>query len=68
MWDLLLHQYIFPLDYVKNHVKSLQKDCMADKYMVQNLKWSGVYLSITLLSALLQKVLILVPLTATEPN
>ena len=35
--------------------------------MFQNLKWSGVYLRSTLSSALLQKVLKLVPLTATGP-
>ena len=37
----------------------------ADQYIVQNLTWSGVYLRITLSNTLLQKVLILVPLTTT---
>ena len=43
-WDILLHQYIFPLDYAKLDVKSLQKVSEADQYVVQNLTWSGVYL------------------------
>ena len=46
-WDILIHQYIFLLDYVKLHVQSLQKGSEADQYVVQNLKWSGVYLRIT---------------------
>ena len=64
-WGLFLNQYIFPLDYTKHHVKSLQKYFKADKYIVQNLKWSGVYLRSTLLYAILQKELELVPLTKT---
>ena len=36
--------------------------------MVQNLKWSGVYLSSTLSNALLQKVQTLVVLTETGPE
>ena len=36
--------------------------------MVQNLTWSGVYLRSILSNTLLQKVLILVPLTATGPE
>ena len=36
--------------------------------MVQNLTWSGVYLRSTLSYALLQKLLKLVPLTATRPE
>ena len=36
--------------------------------MVQNLKWSGVYLRSTLSNALLQKVLTLLPLTANVPE
>ena len=67
-WDLLLHQSRFPLDYVKSHVQSLLKGSEADQYVVQNLTWSGVYLRITLSNTLLQKVLILVPLTATGPE
>ena len=47
-WDLLLHQYIFPLEYVKRYVQSLQKGSEADNYVVQNLTWSGVYLRSTL--------------------
>ena len=41
---------------------------MADKYVVQNIKWSGVYLSKTLSNDIIQKVLKLVPLTATAPE
>ena len=67
-WDLLLHQSIFPLDCVKSHVQNLLKDSEADQYVLQNLTWSGVYLRSTLSNTLLQKVLTLVPLTATEPE
>ena len=65
MWDLFLHQSRFPLDYVKSHVHSLLKGFEADQYVVQNLTCSGVYLRSTLSNTLLQKVLTLVPLTAT---
>ena len=67
-WDLLLHQYIFPLEYVKRHVQSLQKDSEADQYVVQNLTWSGVYLRSNVSNTLIQKVLTSVPLTATGPE
>ena len=67
-WGLLMRQYIFPLEYVKGHVQSLLKGSEADQYVVQNLMWSGVYLSSTLSKTLLQKVLTLVPLTATGPE
>ena len=67
-WDILLHQSRFPLDYVKIHVQSLLKGSEADQYVVQNLTWSGVYLRSTLSNNLLQKVLTLVPLTATGPE
>ena len=67
-WDLLLHQSRFPLDYVKSHVQSLLKGSEADQYVVHNLTWSVVYLRITLSNTLLQKVLKLVPLTATGPE
>ena len=67
-WNLLLHQSIFPLDYVKIHVQSLLKGSDADQYVVQNLTWSGVYLRSTSSNTLLQKVLTLVPLTATGPE
>ena len=36
-WDLLLHQSRFRLEYVKHHVKNIQKGSKSDKYMVQNL-------------------------------
>ena len=67
-WDSLLHQSRFSLDYVKLHVKSLQKVSKSDQYVVQNLMCSRVYLQNTLLNSLLQKVLTLVPLTATVPE
>ena len=67
-WDILIHQYIFSLDYMKRHVQSIQKVSEADHYVVQNLTWSGVYLRITLTNNLLQKVLTLVPLKATGPE
>ena len=67
-WDLLLHQFIFTLDYVKFHVQSLQKGSESDQYVVQNLMWSGVYLRSTLSNTLLQEILALVPLTATGPE
>ena len=67
-WDLLLHQFIFPLEYVKRHVQSLLKVSEADQYVAQNLTWSGVYLRSTFANTLLQKILILVPLTATGPE
>ena len=67
-WDLLLNQSIFTLEYVKRHVQSLQKGSEDDHYIVQNLTWSGVYLMSNLSNTLLQKVLILVPLTATGPE
>ena len=67
-WDILLHQSRFPLDYVKRHVQSLLKGSEADQYVVQNLTWSGVYLRSTLSNTLLQKVLTLLPLTATGPE
>ena len=66
--DLLLLQYIFPLEYMKRHVNSLHKLSKSDQYVVQNLTWSGVYLRSTFLNSLLQKLLILVPLTATRPE
>ena len=36
-WDLLLHQSIFTLEYVKCHVQSIQKGSDADQYVVHNL-------------------------------
>ena len=68
MWDLILHQSRFPLDCVKSHVQSLLKGSEADQYVVQNLTRSGVYLRINLSNTLLQKLLTLVPLTATGPE
>ena len=67
-WDLLLNQYIFTLDYMKHHVKSLQRVSKADQYVVHHMTWSGVYLRSTFSNNLLQKILILVPLTSTGPE
>ena len=53
---------------MKRHVQSLKKGYEADQYVVQNLTWSGVYLRSNLSNNILQKVLILVPLTATGPE
>ena len=64
-WDFLLHQSIFPLDCMKRHVQSLHKGSEADHYVVHNLTWSGVYLGSNFSNKLLQKVLTLIPLTAT---
>ena len=64
-WYLLLHNYIFTLDYVKSHLQSLLKGSEADQYVVQNLTRSGAYLRSTLPNTILQKVLSLVPLIAT---
>ena len=67
-WDLILHQSRPPLDYVKHYVQSLQKGSEAYQHVGQNLTWSGVYPRSTLSNTLLQKVLELVPLTATGPE
>ena len=53
---------------MKYHVKSIQKGYNSDKYMVHNLTWSVVFLRSTLPSALIQKVLKLVPLISTGPE
>ena len=67
-WGILLHQSRFTLEYVKLCLRSLQKRSEADQYVAQNLTWSGVYLRSTLSNTLIQKVLIMVPLTATGPE
>ena len=67
-WDLILHQSIFTLDRVKRHVQILQKGSKADKYVLQNLAWSGLYLRSTLSNNILQKLLTLLSLTATGPE
>ena len=61
---LLLHRYCFTLYYSKFHIKSLQKCYKTGQYVIQNLAWSVVSLSSTLMNALLRKVLPLVPITA----
>ena len=66
--DLLLHQYKFPLEYVKCHVQSHQKGSEADQYVVQKLICSGVYLRSNFSNTLLRKVLTLVLLTETGPE
>ena len=67
-WDILLHQSIFTLNYVKLYVHIHQKGFEADQYVFQKLACSGVYLRSTLSNTLLQKVLTLVPLVATGPK
>ena len=67
-WYLFIHQYIFPLGYVKRHVNSHQKGSEAFQYVAQNLTCSGVYLRSTLSNILLKKVLTLVLLTTTGPE
>ena len=67
-WDIIIYQSRTPLDYMKRHGDSLQKGSEADQYVVQNLKWSGLYLMSTLSNTLLQKVLTFVLLTATGPE
>ena len=67
-WYLLLQHTRYPLEYVKHHVKSLQKGSEAHQYVIYNLAWSGVYLRSTLSNNILQKVLTLVPLTSTGPD
>ena len=53
---------------MKRRVKSLQKGSKENRYLVQNLTWSGVYLRSTLSNTILQKVLALVQLTETGPE
>ena len=53
---------------MKGLVEILLKGSEADQYIVQNLMWSGVYLRSTFPNDLLQKLLTLVPLTATGPE
>ena len=65
---LLLHQSIFPLEYMKYYVDILYKGYKAYQYVVQNLMCSGVYMRITLSNTIIQNVLTLVPLTATGPE
>ena len=67
-WYILLHWSIFTLGYVKRHVQSLQKGSEADRYVVHNLTWSGVYLRSTFSNTLHQKVLEFLSLTATIPE
>ena len=67
-WDILLHQSIFHLEYVKRHVQSILKGSEADQYVVQNLMCSVVYLRSTLSNVLIKKILTLVPLIATGPE
>ena len=53
---------------MKHHVKSIQKGSKVDKYMIQNIKISGMYLGSIFLCALLQKVLKLAVMTETGPE
>ena len=53
---------------MKRHIESFQKGSKADQYVVHNLTCLGVHLRSTLSNTLLQKVLTLVPPTATRPE
>ena len=53
---------------MKRHVQSLHKGSDSDQCVVHNLTWSGVYLKSAFSNTLLQKVLTLLPLTATGPE
>ena len=64
-WDIFIQEYLFPLYYVKIYVKILQKYSKVDRYVVHKLTWSGVDLRRTFSNDLPQKVLKLVPMTAT---
>ena len=68
MWYFILHYYLFNLDYVNGYSKILQKVSIPDQYLVQKIKWSVIRLRSTFQNALLQKLLILVLLTATGPE
>ena len=63
---IIIHQSICYLEYVKTHVKILQKGSEAYQYVVHNLTWSGVFLMSTLSNTYLHKVITLVLLTATR--
>ena len=65
---LIQHQSRFLLEFVKRHVKSLQKGSKVDQCVVQNLMWSGLYLYRALSNDLIQKVITLMPLIETEPE
>ena len=65
---LIIHQSIFPLDYVKLHIKSLKEGYEVDPYMVHNMTWSGLYMRIIFSSYLLQKVLTMALLIETGPE
>ena len=68
IWGIIINQSRSPLEYPKRYLQSLHKGSEADKYVVQNLTWSGVYLRSNLSNTILQKLLTLVPLTATGPG
>ena len=38
-WNILLHHSIFPLDYVKCHMESLQKGTETEQCVVHNFTW-----------------------------
>ena len=67
-WDILLPQYIFPLDYVKCHLNIIHKGSKTEQYVVQNLTCSGVYLGSYFPNSILQMLLSLVPLTTNRPK
>ena len=63
---LLLHHSWFLLDWIKLHIKILQKYSNSDQCVVQNLIWSGVYLKISFKNDIIQKLPTLVVLTETR--
>ena len=65
-WDLFSHLGRLPLDAISQHVKDLRAN--ADKYIIDNLDWSGDYLRASLHSTLLSKVLDRLPISASGPE
>ena len=68
-WDLFQKQARFPLDYVIQLIERQRTDkSIADKYYLQNLDWSGVYIRNSISPKLLTQVLAEVPVTASGPE
>jgi hypothetical protein len=65
-WDLFKKQARFPLEYVKEYVRTFRQT--ADKYALQNLEWSGEYMRNSLSSQLLAKVVEEVSVSASGPE
>ena len=64
-WGVIFDQCRFPLYCVKLKVKSLNKGYTVDKYVVINMTWSGLYMSITFSNNIIQKVLTIVSMIVT---